>query len=181
MKYAGGDTRDIWECKIAIREKDNLPNDDNTTGEDAIDLVENGAHRITNNTEQGNSKTIKKKRILYCIGANELTEHKEDLVKAVTERLEIFHQNSEKINATIYLYPSDKQLWRQVDLELSDKLFNMIESEVNSGIKYTEISPMDADTTAEGYDAYYGSSSPLVPAFITQKKPVMLADYSITI
>lgn len=185
VKFAGKDTRDFWEYKIVIREKDgldkstaacklssavtsstgNLQNDENTTREDFENLTQN----------------VEKKCILYCIGANELTEHKNDLIKAVTERFEIFNQNSEKIDTTIFLYPSDKQLWRQVDLELSDKLFNMIESEVNNGIHYTEIAPKDADNASEEYDAYYGSSSPLVPAFVTQKKPVMLADYSITI
>ncbi len=185
VKFAGEDTRDFWEHKIVIREKDgfdkstavrkpsfavtsstgNLLNDENTTREDFENLTQN----------------VKKKRILYCIGANELTEHKEGLIKAVSERFEIFRQNREKVDTTIFLYPSDKKLWRQVDSVLSDKLFTMIENELNNDVVYTEISPKDADSAAEEYDAYYGSSSPLVPAFVTQKKPVMLADYSITI
>ena len=179
VKYAGEDTMDVWKSKIVVREKSysgelsaadkasttlHISKDDNTMSTDPENLVQ----------------SIKQKRILYCIGANELTEHKEDLIKAVSERFEIFHQNREKIDTTIFLYPFDKLLWCQVDLELSDKLFNMIESEVINGIHYTEIAPKDADNASEEYDAYYGSSSPLVPAFVTQKKPVMLADYSIT-
>ena len=44
-----------------------------------------------------------------------------------------------------------------------------------------QINPKSADKMAAGYDAYYGSPSPLVPAFIMQKKPVMLADHSLIV
>lgn len=192
VKFAGEDTRNVWENKITLREKtffgklcytdkvstiDNNSGDDNIMCLDARISVGDGTHNVKDNTKTSNTKTLEKKRILYCIGANELTEHKDNLIKTITERFEIFHQNSEKIDTTILLYPSDKQLWRQVDLELSDKLFNILDSEVKDGVKYIEISPMNADAIAEKYDAYYGSSSPLVPAFVTQKKPVMIANY----
>ncbi len=160
-KFAGEDTRDIWEHKIVVREK--------TYCDQSSD---SGTQNVG---------VSSKKRILYCIGANELTEHKEGLIKAVSERFEILRQNREKIDTTIFLYPLDKQLWREIDAKLSNDLFNLLESEIYNGIAYTEITPMDADGVAEEYDAYYGSSSPLVPAFVTQKKLVMLANYSITI
>ena len=156
---------------------DNNSGDDNIMCLDARNSVGDGTHNVKDNTKTSNTKTLEKNCILYCIGANELTEHKNNLIKIITDRLEVFHQNSEKIDTTIFLYPSDKQLWRQVDLELSDKLFNILDSEVKEGVKYIEISPMNADAIAEEYDAYYGSSSPLVPAFVTQKKPVMIANY----
>ena len=192
VKFAGEDTRNVWENKIKLREKtflgklcytdkvsttDNNSGDDNIMCLDARNSVGDGTHNVKDNTKTSNTKTLEKKRILYCIGANELTEHKNNLIKIITDRLEVFHKNSEKIDTTILLYPSDKQLWRQVDLELSDKLFNILDSEVKEGVKYIEISPMNADAIAEEYDAYYGSSSPLVPAFVTQKKPVMIANY----
>ena len=192
VKFAGEDTRNVWENKITLREKtffgklcytdkvstiDNNSGDDNIMCLDARNSVGDGTHNVKDNTKTSNTKTLEKKRILYCIGANELTEHKNNLIKIITDRLEVFHQNSEKIDTTILLYPSDKQLWRQVDLELSDKLFNILDSEVKDGVKYIEISPMNADAITEEYNAYYGSSSPLVPAFVTQKKPVMIANY----
>ena len=36
-----------------------------------------------------------------------------------------------------------------------------------------------ADRIASDYDGYYGSPSPLVPAFVVKGKPVMLANYGV--
>ena len=42
-----------------------------------------------------------------------------------------------------------------------------------------DLNAADADRIAGAFDAYYGSPSPLVAAFITKGKPVMLADYDL--
>ena len=41
------------------------------------------------------------------------------------------------------------------------------------------IDPAEADSAAETFDAYYGDPSPMVPAFVTHNKPVMISDYDI--
>ena len=40
-----------------------------------------------------------------------------------------------------------------------------------------KLKPKEADDIAMEYDAYYGDSSPLVPAFVMLKNPVMIANY----
>ena len=41
-----------------------------------------------------------------------------------------------------------------------------------------KLKPKETDDIAMEFDAYYGDSSPLVPAFVMQKKPVMIANYA---
>ena len=54
----------------------------------------------------------------------------------------------------------------------------MIDKEVSAGMfDELKLIAKEADDIAAVYDAYYGDSSPLVPAFVIQKKPVMLANY----
>jgi len=48
-----------------------------------------------------------------------------------------------------------------------------------ASMEIISITPIDSDDIAKNYDAYYESPSPIVPAFITQHKPVMLANYDI--
>ena len=63
-----------------------------------------------------------------------------------------------------------------MDEDLSNSIFAEVES---SGFDMIEVRPAGADDVAEEYDAYYGSSSPLVPAFSVKHKPVMIADFEI--
>ncbi len=141
--------RDIWQRKIKVR-------------------------------EGLNKKICKadKKRIIYCIGANELSEHREILLDAITKRFEIFKENKDRITITITLYPDDRQQWKNIDSDLSEQLFELIDKNVSAGLfDKLKLIPKEVDDIVEEYDAYYGDSSPLVPAFVMQKKPVMIADY----
>ena len=127
-------------------------------------------------------KTEKKKAgksILYCIGANELEEHKELLTDAVKNRLRIFSEAGNDLDMKICLYPPDREEWKRINRALAEKLFKVAAEEGRQFVELFGNVPLEAERIAEGFDAYYGSPSPFVPAFTLQKKPVMISDYSV--
>lgn len=129
--------------------------------------------KIVVSDETADSKACGKKKILYCIGLSELTEHPDIFIEGVKKRLKTFSDAEDKICLTLALYPFDSKQWTCADRALSEALFELID-------KYDQLNTCsDADDTALHFDAYYGSSSPFVPAFSTGGKPVMIADYSI--
>ncbi|MCR4617769.1 MAG: LicD family protein [Lachnospiraceae bacterium] len=151
-EFAGKKTEEIWEKKIFGKEP----------------------------FKEGEIVGHDKKKLVFCIGANELQEKREVFVNALESRLETVVTAGEKIDAYLCFYPEDRDQWRDVDRELSNKIFSMTDFEVKSGkLKYISLKPSRADDFAKDYDAYYGSPSPLVPAFVTAKKPVMISDYSV--
>lgn len=100
------------------------------------------------------------------------------MIGAVLNRFDTFKEYKDRIRTTLTLYPEDKQQWTNVNPELSKQLFDLIDKVEATGLfDLLKIIPKDADGIVEEYDAYYGDSSPLVPAFVMQKKPVMIADY----
>lgn len=120
-----------------------------------------------------------KKRLLYCLGANELSENADILIHAVQERLDVMKESLERLDITIALYPFDRDQWYNVDKELSDKIFTLLDKAVSEGFKMMEIIPADAESIVSEYDAFYGDMCPLVVSFVEQGKPVMLCNYDI--
>ena len=109
-----------------------------------------------------------------------MTEHEDILARAVNDRLSIFREVGDSIRMTVTLYPGERSLWKEVNANLSERFFKVLDEGVSAG-KYEIITfkPGDADDLVGYYDAYYGSPSPLVPAFVTGKKPVMISNYDI--
>ncbi len=93
-----------------------------------------------------------KKRILYGIATYESAEHPDDYDEKIKSRMDIFAENADKIDVEIIHYPKD------CDTE------NCFE---------------DMRRLVSSFDAYYGSSMPIVQEFVAQKKPVMIANYDI--
>ena len=150
--FAGEDTESFWREKII-------------------------AGRSLYESEQ--AKDVKK-RIIYCVGANELKEHRSVFSDALSERIDILKDTDENLAVSVMLYPDSRTEWRTVDKELSDEIFSMVDKAISD--KEMELITLDhvsTDRIASDYDAYYGSPSPLVPAFVVQGKPVMLANYGI--
>jgi phosphorylcholine metabolism protein LicD len=124
------------------------------------------------NTSKHDNKHIK--RILYGISSYEYYEHKENFAEVINSRMAIFTENKEKVQATIYIYPDNN------DNEFCKTITDLAAA---SGIEIVDgISPTCSaiSALAGSFDAYYGSSLPIVQEFVMQKKPVMIADYSIT-
>ncbi|WP_029232814.1 LicD family protein [Butyrivibrio sp. VCB2006] len=93
-----------------------------------------------------------KKRILYGISSYESVEHIENYDEKIKSRMDIFSKNSDKIDVEVFHYPEDVA-----------KTSNLGEMRALVG----------------SFDAYYGSSMPIVQEFIAQRKPVMIANYDI--
>nr|MCR4674970.1 LicD family protein [Lachnospiraceae bacterium] len=117
-------------------------------------------------------------KLLYVIGANEVSENKHLLVDAVNERINGALQFSEGLEMTIAFYPPDRAQWKVVNNELTNMLFDMVEQATKTGINRITITPQNAEDVATHFDAYYGSPSPALLAFIDRNKPVMLCAYN---
>lgn len=150
--FAGKDTEDVWNRKIIVNPYSNTESDTNDS----------------------------KKRILYCIGLNELSENPNIFIDAVKKRLYIFDNAGEGIRVSIALYPSDHSEWEKINASEAAELFSILDHLARDDkATLIEAIPSNADDTAGDFDAYYGSPSPFVPAFTVQHKPVMISDYSI--
>ena len=147
--FAGNETKTNWEEKIEIAEENTYVSTDNRTG---------------------------KKNILFCIGASELMEHTDTLAESVKERIQIFSENKDHISISVFFYPNNQVEWNQLNKELSNEIFSAVKM---ADMEIISINPIDSDNITQNYDAYYGSPSPLVPAFVMQHKPVMLANYDV--
>ena len=147
LTFAGENTIDYWRNKIKMRDES------------------------VKNTENG------KKRILYCIGANELYEKKDVLVESIKNRIEILKNAEGNLDVTFTIFPEDKTQWKHVDEALSEEVFGIMDN--TTGFDFLDNGLSKVEEVAEEYDAYYGSPSPYVVAFSSQKKPVMLCDYSV--
>ena len=165
--FAGQDTEDTWKKKIEVAEEYIEASTENTCEED--------------NTEVAIKR---KKKLLVCIGANELLESKErgvSLMDALDTKSEILEGSTENMDVSIALYPEDKEQWIKAQGVLAKEVFDTMDDAVSKGfLKVALVEPKDADMIAREYDAYYGSPSPFVPAFSAVGKPVMIANFGIS-
>ncbi len=77
------------------------------------------------------------------------------------------------------LYPPDREEWKKINRPLTEELFELINRDGRQLVELSGNIPPVAERIAESFNAYYGSPSPFVPAFVLQKKPVMISDYSV--
>ena len=158
--FAGEDTRGLWNERIKVcikndRDKEDIENDSKTVNKD-------------------------RKKIMYCIGLNEVAEYGDRICELVRKRMEIFKDNKESIDVDIVLYPGDKDIWNEFDEKHSSEIMELITGYAKED--WCEIADIDHgkyDQQVLKYDAYYGSASPLVPVFSQSKKPVMIASYEV--
>ncbi|MBP5222120.1 MAG: LicD family protein [Lachnospiraceae bacterium] len=159
VDFAGEDTRAHWDSKICSKP---------VAGCNDTELTER------EKSDTGDTK----KHILYCIGLNELSECKETVIESIRERFEIFQENQDSIVVTVCLYPEYSDEWDPIDPK-GKVLQVLLEYENEDWCKRRELSIEGLEDLAAAQDAYYGSSSPLVPLFVHEKKPVMIADYEV--
>jgi hypothetical protein len=79
----------------------------------------------------------------------------------------MFLQNSAHIHVTICAYPEGS-----LD-PFAERLA------IEKGIEIIQCDLESPDAFVSEFDAYYGSASPIVPYFMAQKKPAMIADYEV--
>ena len=151
-RFAEGTDRSYWEKKVIVRK----------------------AYICQKKATPNGQRGPKPKRILYGISPYEYYEHRMNFEESIRSRLQIFKDNSDKIEVEISIF-SDAN---SVDCKLVNNLaeqFNISICDHSKEFK-TEIGMRNI---VYGFDAYYGSSSPIVQEFIAQKKPVMIANYDI--
>ena len=176
--FAGEETRNYWEDKIRSARLWGM--NAGLNNEEKEDMKpKNGELTDTYGTD-GDNSTSSRKKILYCIGLNELSEYKGTVVDSIRKRFEIFKENCDSIQITVCLYPEDTEEWNKIDQSVTFELTRLIqEYGKEAWCERQELKKSDFDSLTAGHDAYYGSASPLVPLFTHQKKPVMISEYGV--
>lgn len=191
-EFAGEATRSYWEEKLQplglpVADWKLFPgqrqNWDQLYLTDGLDTETKAAFDIGDMQDRGViPQSRDKKKMLYCIGLNELSEHDQNLFRCVRERMEIFRENREAIQVTVCMYPPDAAEWKQLDPQASQELERLIASCAAEGwCSRCKLTGDVYESLAAEHDAYYGSASPLVVPFVREKKPVMIADYEVTV
>jgi phosphorylcholine metabolism protein LicD len=141
-EFAGEKTGEIWEKKIIAKKA-------------SSEIHETG----------------RKKRLMYCLGLNELFEHGEDIKEKLNKRLDTVKSCADKLDVMFCMYPPDKEIWIKACPDISEKIFKKVVD--FGGFVSIDVEKLDS------CDAYYGSPSPYAHYFNSKGKPVMLCDYSI--
>ena len=150
--FAGKDTEDIWKERIKVI-------------------------KMPENSSENNSK----KKILYCIGANEMFEYGEKVADALLDRFKTFVDASEGIDVGVTIFPEDRKEWSNANSKTASKVFKAIDDATHKeNIELITADGRSYEEVASGYDAYYGSPSPYVLMFTEAKKPAMLSNYTVT-
>lgn len=156
-EWAGEDTRSIWEEKIL------------GTGSPLDDIVET----VERPTEWGSKKTI-----LYHVSGNALFEHREKMLHKIKSTLDIFEEQSERLQI----------LWLQ-DVQMRQRLESRV-PEIFEG--YVEILEQyqdkpwiaffgaeEGENAVQLADAFYGDGSISAQAMKQAGKPVMLQNVDV--
>lgn len=132
-------------------------------------------------SETDNTLDSSKKELLFCINFYEFIEHKDVFHEALESRLNLIAKNKDTLHVSVCLYPDF--LIEDHDTPEYYRQFRVLTMELseNAGIDVISFPKEDLEGFCSNFTAYYGSSSPIVPVFITEGKPVMLSDYEIPI
>ncbi len=166
-------TRSIWESRICV-----VPDLYSASGSSVCESSKSHSAEAAPIQSSGISS---RKKLLYCISSYELFEHAANLGSAISERMNLLKDCSEKVEISVCLYPADNiTAHPERDSQKADD-FNQLICSLASSASFAIVSfdMASAEEFVFGFDSYYGSSSPLVPIFVAQKKPVMLADYEL--
>ena len=157
VKWADDNTRPYWEKKVCSAE-----------------------HLYDSATSETRTGTVKKE-LLFCINLYEYIEHMDLFETALVSRLELMAKNKDTLHTSVCLYP-DYSFDNSDIPEKYQNFYKLTRELVNSlGIDEVSFPHEGHEVFAQKYHAYYGSSSPLVPVFTSECKPVMIADYDVNL
>ncbi len=152
--FAGSETKNLWEEKL-------LP-------------MPNYFESYTKTTDP------ETKKLLYCICLYEFAEHTDALEKSVLEKLQIISDAPNKLSASLCFYPENCNCSDSALLMTMERLREVITINAQErGITKITLPSYDINGFISEFDAYYGSSGPLVHLFLEQKKPAMISNYDI--
>ncbi len=167
-------TRAIWKSRTMV-----IPD---------LYLPEDSAAQISSSYETPTqpASANPRKHFLYCISSYEYFEHPDCFESAVQKRLSLLKESSDKLDVSVCLYPPCSNP-AAVDGSQSNTVPNddfaakVCPLASAAGFSMVSFDPRDCEAFASRFDAYYGSSSPIVPVFVAQKKPVMIAHYELDV
>lgn len=152
--WAGDDTSDHWERKLAVI-------NDKDAGADA--------------------SRSEAKRLLFVVGANEVAEYHEDAVELLERKLDVMMRAHDGLEVNICLYPPDMDEWERALGECGARFWDKLDEAVAAGdLGFCDLRDTSFEDLMQWHDAYYGSASPLVYEFVRAGKLVMIADYSLS-
>lgn len=157
--FAGSDVADRISSRFEIAEDGSTRQNTSASSFDAT------ASPQSTSTPSNADQPLPKKRMLYCIGANELYENT-DWRRSVVERMEIFKENAEAIEVDVALWSIDEESEKGRELMQIMKQYD------------TSVFAVTGRATShieDHYTAYYGSPSPFVIRFVRAHKPVMIS------
>ncbi len=176
--WAGEDTKVLWDKKIessSLWEKASegfLGNHGENAAQKGNAPEEEGAAHPGKNPDQSIHGDTHK-RVLYCIGLNEVFQLGEDFWDKLQSRLDTFREAREKIHCELCPYPADQSSWESAGAgDVWDRLAQLPEWTGTMADPSRE----GLQQLVKGRDAYYGSPSPLVLYFTEAKKPVMISE-----
>lgn len=122
-----------------------------------------------------------RKRLLFCVGCNEVFETEDDFVTRLQEKLSVIEKYQENLQVGLCMYPGDQETWNLVvGREVTRKVVELMDTySINTWCDFYDLDKVNIVQIAENFDMYYGSATPFVHLFHNEKKPVMLAGFDI--
>ena len=111
--FAGEDTRSVWINKIKV----------DSAREDEVDLK-------------------RKKRLVYCIGANELREHPNIILESLREKISTLSNENDNLEVAVTFFPDDRTEWDNIDPYLSCEIHKIVEETAKQS-KHMEVFLLD--------------------------------------
>lgn len=175
--FAGEKTKDLWEKKVIAL---GLPIMDAMRQSDVTVVRDAEAQEITGNFSMEETNR-KQKRLLFCIGCNEILETESEFMEKLQEKLSVMKQYNEDLQIGICMYPGDLETWNMIAGKITtDRIVRILETCFNDmQCEKCDLRQTNMNTVVNSYDAYYGSATPLMHLFSNEKKPVMLARFDV--
>jgi len=171
VKFAGEDTRNIWEQKILGT---GSPKMDKSLTEVKDTVIMPEQWRSLMKKEDGSYKKV----ILYNTSVSTLMEHKERMLEKIQEVFEIFKENQKDIMLLWRPHPLIRTTIEITYPELWNSYRNLVEQYRQEGWGiYDDTS--DLERAIAICDAYYGDKSSVAQTCQKAGKPVMIQDVEI--
>lgn len=119
-----------------------------------------------------------KKKIMLCVSSMDFYEHEIECVEKLERVLEVFKDNSERIDTIIVDAPLVYEVLTQIDEGLYEKYCGIVNDFLSSGCGNL-VGYYDVVGASRECDAYYGSYNECAKLFVESEKPVMVINIDI--
>lgn len=147
-EFAGEDTQNIWEKKIAV---------------------------LDEASPKSPNSLLAQKTILYYIGQSHPIENPNEFIDKLKRNLNIFKKSKENINLIFLPDKNIKSSIERFEPQLKDKYEKVLEEYTRNG--YEEYGEDFSEDLIKECDAFYGDAGYIATLFSNAKKPVMIQNY----